>query len=52
MSSQGSPRREGADYTALWFNENALNRALVFRYKLTATGSIALTASADFTRAN
>lgn len=39
-------------YTALWFNESGLNRALAFRDKLTLEGSIALTASEAFTLKN
>ena len=35
----------GVHYTALWFNASGLNRALVFRNKLTITGSISLTAA-------
>jgi isopropylmalate/homocitrate/citramalate synthase len=48
----GFTPKEGVDYTALWFNANGLNRALVFRNKLTITGSIALTASEAFTQKN
>jgi hydroxymethylglutaryl-CoA lyase len=44
--------KEGVQYTALWFNASGLNRALVFRNKLTITGSIALTASEGFTQKN
>jgi isopropylmalate/homocitrate/citramalate synthase len=44
--------KEGVHYTGLWFNASGLNRALVFRNKLTITGSIALTASEAFTRKN
>jgi hypothetical protein len=44
--------KPGVHYTALWFNENGLNRALAFRDKLTITGSISLTASEAFTRKN
>ena len=39
-------------YTGLWFNGAGLNRALVFRNKLTITGSISLTASEGFTQKN
>jgi len=39
-------------YTALWFNETGLNRALAFRDKLTIAGAIALSASEAFTRKN
>jgi hypothetical protein len=51
-SSPGSTPKEGVHYTALWFNANGLNRALVFRNKLTISGSIALTASEAFTQKN
>jgi len=44
--------KEGVHYTGLWFNVNGLNRALVFRNKLTMSGSIALTASEAFTQKN
>jgi isopropylmalate/homocitrate/citramalate synthase len=44
--------KPGVHYTALWFNENGLNRALAFRDKLTIKGSISLTASEAFTRKN
>ena len=44
--------REGVDYTALWFNASGLNRALIFRNKLTITGAISLTASEGFTQKN
>ena len=43
---------EGVHYTALWFNASGLNRALVFRNKLTVTGAISLTASEGFTQKN
>jgi len=48
----GFTPKEGVHYTGLWFNANGLNRALVFRNKLTISGSIALTASEAFTRKN
>ena len=48
----GFEPKEGVHYTGLWFNANGLNRALVFRNKLTITGSIALTASEAFTQKN
>jgi isopropylmalate/homocitrate/citramalate synthase len=44
--------KPGIDYTALWFNESGLQRALKFRGKLAIAGSIALTASEAFTRKN
>ena len=48
----GFTPKEGVHYTALWFNANGLNRALMFRNKLTTTGSISLTASEGFTQKN
>ena len=39
-------------YSALWFNETGLNRALAFRDKLTLKGAIALSASDAFSRKN
>ena len=48
----GFTPKEGVHYTALWFNASGLNRALVFRNKLTITGSISLTASEGFTQKN
>ena len=48
----GLTPKEGVHYTALWFNASGLNRALVFRNKLTVSGSIALTASEAFTQKN
>jgi isopropylmalate/homocitrate/citramalate synthase len=48
----GFTPKEGVHYTALWFNASGLNRALVFRNKLTITGSISLTASESFTQKN
>ena len=44
--------KPGVDYTALWFNENGLNRALAFAGKLTLSGSISLAASNAFTQKN
>src|ERR1700719_4895240 len=48
----GFAARPGVDYAALWFNEAGLNRALVFRDKLTLAGSISLSASEAFSRQN
>jgi hydroxymethylglutaryl-CoA lyase len=39
-------------YSALWFNEAGMNRALAFRDKLALTGSISLSASEAFSRKN
>jgi hypothetical protein len=36
----GFTPKEGVHYTGLWFNAAGLNRALVFRNKLTISGSI------------
>ena len=44
--------KPGVEYTALFFNEAGLNRALKFRDELTITGSISLTASELFTQKN
>ncbi|MBR0663249.1 hydroxymethylglutaryl-CoA lyase [Roseomonas hellenica] len=49
---EGFKAKPGVHYTALWFNENGLNRALAFRDKLTIGGSISLTASEAFTKKN
>jgi len=48
----GFTPRDGVEYTALWFNETGLNRALAFRDKLKVTGSIALAASEKFSQKN
>src|SRR3712207_3820441 len=48
----GFTPKEGVHYTALWFNENGLRRALEFRDKLALSGSISLTASEAFTHKN
>jgi isopropylmalate/homocitrate/citramalate synthase len=48
----GFAAKPGVEYTALWFNANGLERALVFRHKLAVAGSIALAASEAFTRKN
>src|SRR4030088_1157539 len=48
----GFTPKEGVHYTGLWFNARGLNRALVFRNKLTITGAISLTASEGFTQKN
>ncbi len=42
----------GVDYTALWFNEKGLERALACGDKLRISGAISLSASAAFTRKN
>jgi isopropylmalate/homocitrate/citramalate synthase len=48
----GFAAKPGVRYTALWFNESGLNRALAFRDKLAISGSISLTASEGFTKKN
>src|SRR3974390_542289 len=48
----GFTPKGGVHYTALWFNANGLNRALVFRNKLAVTGSLPPTASEAFTQKN
>lgn len=48
----GFQAKLGVEYTALWFNEKGLERALAFRDKLHLSGSISLTASNAFTRKN
>jgi isopropylmalate/homocitrate/citramalate synthase len=45
-------RYDRVAYSALWFNERGLARALVARDKLHLSGSISLSASAAFTRQN
>jgi isopropylmalate/homocitrate/citramalate synthase len=49
---EGFAAKPGVAFTALWFNQNGLERALKFRGKLTLAGAIALTASEGFTRKN
>jgi hydroxymethylglutaryl-CoA lyase len=48
----GFKAKPGVNYTALWFNENGLKRALAFRDKLTISGTISLAASDAFTQKN
>jgi isopropylmalate/homocitrate/citramalate synthase len=48
----GFTPRPGVRYTALWFNENGLKRALAFADRLTMTGSISLAASDAFSSKN
>lgn len=48
----GFTPRTGVAYTALWFNESGLNRALAFKDRLTLTGSISLAASEAFSLKN
>lgn len=42
----------GVHYTALWFNESGLRRALAFADRLSLRGSISLSASEAFSRQN
>jgi hydroxymethylglutaryl-CoA lyase len=44
--------KPGIHYTALWFNETGMNRALAFKDRLTITGSISLAASNAFSIKN
>lgn len=44
--------REGVEYSALWFNEAGLRRALAFKDKLTVRGFITLSASEAFSAKN
>ncbi|WP_043837178.1 hydroxymethylglutaryl-CoA lyase [Muricoccus aerilatus] len=48
----GVAPRAGVDFTALWFNERGLERALTFRDRLRLNGSISLSASEAFSRKN
>ena len=48
----GFAPRPGVHYTALWFNESGLSRALAFRDRLHLFGSISLSASDAFSRKN
>ena len=48
----GFKPRAGVEYTALWFNEKGLNRALAFKDKLSLSGSVSLAASEAFSRKN
>lgn len=48
----GMKAAPGVDYTALWFNERGLQRALAYRDKLQVSGSLILCASDVFSRKN
>ncbi|MGI9525328.1 MAG: hydroxymethylglutaryl-CoA lyase [Hyphomicrobiaceae bacterium] len=48
----GFQARPTVEYSALWFNERGLDRALQFSDKLTNTGTISLSASNAFSRQN
>jgi isopropylmalate/homocitrate/citramalate synthase len=45
---EGFTAREGVEYSALWFNESGLHRALALKGKLTLAGFISLSASEAF----
>jgi isopropylmalate/homocitrate/citramalate synthase len=45
---EGFTAREGVEYSALWFNESGLQRALALKGKLTLAGFISLSASEAF----
>src|SRR5882757_8360483 len=45
---EGFTAREGVEYSALWFNESGMHRALAFKGKLTLAGFISLSASEPF----
>ena len=49
---EGFTAREGVEYSALWFNEAGLHRALAFKGKLTVAGFISLSASEAFAMRN
>ncbi|MDB5375380.1 MAG: hydroxymethylglutaryl-CoA lyase, partial [Belnapia sp.] len=51
-TATGFRPKPGIDYTALWFNESGLNRALAFADRLALTGSISLAASDAFSQKN
>jgi hydroxymethylglutaryl-CoA lyase len=44
----GFTPREGVEYSALWFNEGGLQRAMAFQGKLSLSGFISLSASEPF----
>jgi hydroxymethylglutaryl-CoA lyase len=48
----GFKPKAGVHYSALWFNENGMNRALAFADRLTIQGSISLAASNAFSIKN
>ena len=45
---EGFSAHEGVAYSALWFNEAGMQRALAFKDKLSLAGFISLSASAPF----
>ena len=48
----GFSAREGVEYSAVWFNEAGMRRALAFRDKLSLAGFISLSASEPFALRN
>jgi len=46
--TEGFAEREGVEYSAVWFNEAGMLRALAFKEKLTLAGFISLSASEPF----
>ena len=48
----GFTPKAGVHYSALWFNERGLDRAMALRDRLSLYGSITMTASEAFTRKN
>ena len=49
---QGLHPRPGVEYTALWFSDSGLQRALAWRHKLHVTGALIVSASEPFSRTN
>lgn len=49
---EGIHPKPGVEYTALWFNEAGLQRALPFREKLHLTGALIVSASETFSKIN
>jgi isopropylmalate/homocitrate/citramalate synthase len=45
---EGFAARDGVEYSAVWFNEAGMHRALAFKEKLTLAGFISLSASEPF----
>ncbi len=48
----GFTPNDSVDYTALWFNQRGIDRALTFQNKLTLEGSVHLSASEPFSISN
>lgn len=48
----GLRKKAGVEYTALWFNDQGLQRAWAHRHKLHVTGALILSASDIFSRKN